>query len=72
MKVHAVVYERAPGPTILCLECLQKLSVAPDSPCVTPIPAESEWDYYPVCFFCQTPADYVGLTGDGVRYTLSG
>jgi hypothetical protein len=36
-------------------------------PEVSPIFADSEWDYYPVCFTCGEEHTYVSLTSDGRR-----
>jgi len=48
---------------IYCNDCCP---VDTDSPEVSPIFADSEWDYLPVCDHCGTEHDYVGLTEDGM------
>jgi hypothetical protein len=60
---EAVVYDRA----IYCVDCIPD-GVTVDDGEVSPIFADSEWDYYPVCEHCGTVHDYVSLTEDGWRY----
>lgn len=53
---YAVVYDSS----VLCVECLPKnVNVHDES--VYPIFANSEWDYYPVCEYCDREHDYVTL-----------
>lgn len=55
---EAVVYEAS----VCCVECLPTgVSVNDDD--VSPVFADSEWDYYPVCDVCGAEHDYVQLIG---------
>lgn len=59
---EAVVYDGE----IYCVGCLPE-GVSVDSDEVSPIFADSEWDYYPVCADCGTVHDYVNLTAEGEK-----
>ena len=50
------------GTTVLCLDCL---TVDVEDDRVSPIFADSEWDYYPVCEGCGEKLDYMSLTDYG-------
>lgn len=49
---------------IYCIECLPD-GVGENDEDVSPIFADSEWDYYPVCAHCGAVHDYVCLTDYG-------
>ena len=48
---------------IYCVGCKPK-NVRIDDPMLSPIFADSEWDYTPVCCVCGTEHDYVNVIGD--------
>lgn len=68
----AVTYDGA----VYCVGCLDSVNegrmehqrVTEDCDEVSPIFADSEWDYYPTCDVCHTEHDYVSLTSDGMRW----
>lgn len=50
-----------------CSHCKQKVKdELPDH--LSPVFADSEWDFYPTCDVCGAVMDYVNLTTDGQRY----
>lgn len=51
---YAVTYDA----NVFCVECLP-VGVSVDSPEVSPIFADSEWDYVPTCDACGAEHDYV-------------
>ena len=59
---EAVVYDGE----IYCVNCLPD-GVDVESDEVSPVFADSEWDYYPVCAECGAVHDYVNLTAEGRR-----
>ena len=60
---EAMAYDGA----VYCIECLPS-GVNEDDEEVSPVFADSEWDYYPVCCVCGTIHDYVSLTSEGYAY----
>jgi hypothetical protein len=50
---------------VYCVDCLPD-DVPPED--ITPIFADSEWDYYPSCDKCGSLHEYVSLTNEGQRY----
>lgn len=56
-EFDAVVYDGS----VYCVACLPD-GVDVNSEDVSPIFADSEWDYYPVCEHCHGVHDYVSLT----------
>jgi hypothetical protein len=50
---------------VYCLECVPDgTDLDTDA---SPIFADSEWDYYPVCYHCGAVHDYVSLTAYGAN-----
>lgn len=52
---------------IYCNECLPD-GEDTDHEDVSPVFADSEWDYYPTCTHCGYKHEYMSLTSDGERY----
>lgn len=50
---------------VYCVDCLPDTYNIDD---VSPIFADSEWDYYPTCDNCHEKHEYMGLTSDGVLH----
>jgi hypothetical protein len=60
---EAVVYEDE----VYCVGCLPE-GVGVDDEGVSPIFADSEWDYYPICTVCCEPHKYMNLTAEGRKF----
>lgn len=60
---EAVVYEGE----IYCTGCLPE-GVSVESDEVSPIFADSEWDYYPICSVCGETHTYMNLTAEGRKF----
>ncbi len=58
---EAVVYDC----DVYCVECLPQGVDVDDEDEVSPIFADGEWDYYPVCVACNSAHTYVSLTEKG-------
>ena len=60
---YAVAFDGA----VYCTECLPA-GITEDREEVSPVFADSEWDYYPTCDKCGCKHDYVSLTEYGQRH----
>ena len=47
---------------VLCCACITGLTIlGEEDPDLSPIFADSEWDYFPCCSICESEIDYVAL-----------